>query len=221
MAKILIVDDDKAFRLSTAALLRADGYDVDTVADGAAAAESLRASRHDLVVLDLRMPGVDGLGVVEALRLYGERVPILMLSGFGTVESAVRALHLGADDFLTKPVEPEVLSARIADLLARRPLPESAPANPAGMVGRSPAMRETIAAIRRVAAGDTTVLISGETGTGKELLARAIHDLSGRRDRTFVRKIATQDYQVPLRVKWIVPLPDHILIFARVVRHVR
>jgi len=186
MAKILIVDDDKAFRLSTAALLRADGYDVDSVADGAAAAESLRASRHDLVVLDLRMPGVDGLGVVEALRLYGERVPILMLSGFGTVESAVRALHLGADDFLTKPVEPEVLSARIADLLARRPLPESAPANPAGMVGRSPAMRETIAAIRRVAAGDTTVLIAGETGTGKELAARAVHDLSPRKSAPFI-----------------------------------
>ena len=136
MPKILIVDDDRAFRLSTAALLRADGYDVDAVADGAAAAEALRASRHDLVVLDLRMPGVDGLGVVEALRLWGERVPILMISGFGTVESAVKALHLGADDFLTKPVEPDVLSARVADLLARRPLPDAIPQNPAGMVGR-------------------------------------------------------------------------------------
>ena len=182
MPKILIVDDDRAFRLSTAALLRADGYDVDSVADGAAAAEALRASRHDLVVLDLRMPGVDGLGVVEALRLWGERVPILMISGFGTVESAVKALHLGADDFLTKPVEPDVLSARVADLLARRPLPDAMPQNPAGMVGRSPAMRETIASIRRVAAGDTTVLITGETGTGKELAARAVHDLSPRRD---------------------------------------
>src|SRR5215208_2895200 len=113
MSKILIVDDDRAFRLSTAALLRADGYEVDCVADGAAAADALRTTRHDLVVLDLRMPGVDGLGVVEALRLWGERVPILMISGFGTVESAVRALHLGADDFLTKPVEPDVLSDRV------------------------------------------------------------------------------------------------------------
>src|SRR4029079_15764511 len=186
MAKILIVDDDKAFRLSTAALLRADGYDVDCVADGAAAAEALRATRHDLVVLDLRMPGVDGLGVVEALRLHGERVPILMLSGFGTVESAVRALHLGADDFLKKPGAPKGLSSRIAVLLAPRPLPEAAPANPAGMVGRSPAMRETIASIRRVAAGDTTVLITGATGTGKELAARAVHDLSPRRAAPFI-----------------------------------
>ncbi|MEO7520334.1 MAG: response regulator, partial [Gemmatimonas sp.] len=154
MTRILIVDDDRAFRLSTAALLRADGYDVDAVADGASAAEALRETRHDLVVLDLRMPGVDGLGVVEALRLWGERVPILMISGFGTVDTAVRAMQLGADDFLTKPVEPDVLSARVAELLARRPLPESAPANPGGMVGRSPAMRESLASIRRVAGSD-------------------------------------------------------------------
>src|SRR4051812_41757266 len=124
MTKILIVDDDRAFRLSTAALLRADGYEVDAVADGAAAAESLRAARYDLLILDLRMPGGDGLGGVEALGLGGERIPILMISGFGTVESAVRALHLGADDFLTKPVEADVLSAHVGDLLARRTLPE-------------------------------------------------------------------------------------------------
>src|SRR5512144_316132 len=186
MTRILIVDDDRAFRLSTAALLRADGYEVDGVADGSAAADALRATQYDLVVLDLRMPGVDGLGVVEALRLWGERVPILMISGFGTVESAVRALHLGADDFLTKPVEPDVLSARVADLLARRPLLEAASPNPAGMVGRAPKMREALAAITRVAAGDTTVLITGETGTGKELAARAVHDLSPRQRAPFV-----------------------------------
>jgi DNA-binding NtrC family response regulator len=186
MTRILIVDDDRAFRLSTAALLRADGYDVDGVADGAAAAEALRATRPDLVVLDLRMPGVDGLGVVEALRMWGERVPILMISGFGTVDAAVRALHLGADDFLTKPVEPDVLSARVADLLARRPLLEASTPNPAGMVGRSPKMREALAAIARVAVGDTTVLVTGETGTGKELAARAVHDLSPRNRAPFI-----------------------------------
>jgi DNA-binding NtrC family response regulator len=186
MTRILIVDDDRAFRLSTAALLRADGYEVDGVADGAAAAEALRETRPDLVVLDLRMPGVDGLGVVEALRMWGERVPILMISGFGTVDTAVRALHLGADDFLTKPVEPDVLSARVADLLARRPLLETSAPNPAGMVGRSPKMREALAAIARVAVGDTTVLVTGETGTGKELAARAVHDLSPRKRAPFI-----------------------------------
>ena len=181
MPRILIVDDDRAFRLSTAALLRADGYEVDGAADGAAAAESLRGKTYDLVLLDMRMPGVDGLGVLEALRLWGDRVPILMISGFGTVDSAVRALHLGADDFLTKPVEPDVLSARVADRLARRPLLEEAAPNHGGMIGRSAPMRDVMASIRRVADGDTTVLITGETGTGKELAARAVHELSPRR----------------------------------------
>lgn len=186
MTRILIVDDDRTFRLSTAALLRADGHEVEAVADGAAAAAALKAAPHDLVLLDLRMPGVDGLGVVEALRLWGERVPILMISGYGTVDSAVKAMQLGADDFLTKPVEPDVLSARVAELLERRPLPESAPANPGGMVGRSRAMRDVLASIHRVAGSDTTVLITGETGTGKELAARAVHDLSPRRKAPFV-----------------------------------
>ena len=191
-ARLLVVDDDRAFRLSTAALLRADGYSVDTVEDGASAVSALRSADQggapfDLVLLDLRMPGTDGLGVVESLRVWGERVPILMISGVGTVDSAVRALHLGADDFLTKPVEPEVLSARVADLLERRPNSESEHArNRGGILGRSPSMHPFFAALRRVAPTETTVLIVGETGTGKELAARAVHDLSPRRAGPFI-----------------------------------
>ena len=191
-ARLLVVDDDRAFRLSTAALLRADGYSVDTVEDGATAVSALRSAGEsgapfDLVLLDLRMPGIDGLGLVESLRVWGERVPILMISGVGTVDSAVRALHLGADDFLTKPVEPEVLSARVADLLERSPNNAMEQArNPGDILGRSPAMLPFFAALRRVAPTETTVLIVGETGTGKELAARAVHDLSPRRAGPFV-----------------------------------
>ncbi len=103
--RILVVDDDSTFRMTTAALLQADGHSVETAANGQDAVERLRERAFDLLLVDLRMPGIDGLGLVEALRLWGHDVPILMISGFGTVDSAVRALHLGADDFLLKPVE--------------------------------------------------------------------------------------------------------------------
>ena len=187
MRRILVVDDDHAFRLSTAELLRQDGYEV--VAAGAAmeALEVLRARRVDLILLDYRMPGLDGIGLVEALRQHGEDVPILMISGFGTVDAAVRALHLGADDFLTKPVEPDVLSARVAELLERRPGSQVAETRHAGgLIGRSQAMQRVLDAVASVAPTDATVLITGETGTGKELVANAVHELSPRHHAPFI-----------------------------------
>ena len=180
-ARLLLVDDDHAFRVSTAALLREDGYEVVVAADGKQAVDALQQQHFDLMLLDLRLPGTDGLRIVEALRLWGEGVPILIISGFGTVETAVEALHLGADDFLTKPVEPDLLSTRVADLLERRPGVGAVPGSSfAGMVGRTAAMREVFEAVRRVAPTDTTVLVTGETGTGKELVACAVHAHSTR-----------------------------------------
>src|SRR5678809_1309418 len=188
-ARILVVDDDPTFRMTTAALLEADGYNVDTAPDGQQAVEQLKDRPFDLLLVDLRMPGIDGISLVEALRLWGHGVPILMISGFGTVDSAVRALQTGVDDFLLKPVEPDVLSARVADLLERRPSPASAttiePAA-AGIVGRSAPMRALLERMKRVAVTDTTVLIIGETGTGKELVARGVHALSPRAKKPFV-----------------------------------
>ena len=186
-ARLLIVDDDRAFRLSTAELLRQEGHEVTCVPDGQSAVEALKGARFDLMLLDLRMPGVDGLSVIEALRQWGEGIPILMISGFGTVESAVDALHLGADDFLTKPLDPDVLSSKVASLLERRPATHSLAAQALrGIIGRAPAMRPIFEAIRKVSPTDTTVLVTGETGCGKELVARAIHDLSPRRNAPFV-----------------------------------
>jgi len=177
--RLLVVDDDRAFRLSTAALLEAEGYEIETAADAASAGEAVRAQRFDLMLLDLRMPGVDGIGLVEALRVWGEDIPVLMVSGYGTVDTAVRALHTGVDDFLTKPFEPDVLIGRVAALLERRPQP-GAVAAPGGLVGRSAAMRAVYVQLRQVASTDATVLITGETGTGKELVAAAVHEFSPR-----------------------------------------
>jgi DNA-binding NtrC family response regulator len=186
-ATILVVDDDRAFRLSTAELLRQDGHEVFAAGDGTEAVEALKERHFDLMLLDLRMPGTDGLGIVEALRRWGEGIPILMISGFGTVDTAVKALHLGADDFLTKPVEPDVLSHRVAELLERRPgAAEDGDGKLMEMVGRSEPMQEVFDAIRRVAPAEATVLLSGETGTGKELAARAIHTHSRRSGGAYV-----------------------------------
>ena len=184
--RLLIVDDDRAFGLSTAALLRGEGYDVAVARDAHEAVIQLRASRFDLMLLDLRMPGLDGIALVEALRLWGEPIPVLMISGAGTIDSAVRALHVGADDFLTKPFDPDVLFARIAELLDRRPNLTSDHVVSHGLVGRSSALRAVVASIARVAPTDATVLILGETGTGKELVARAVHRASARVDGPFV-----------------------------------
>ena len=185
-ARILIVDDDATFRLTTGALLHADGHEVAEAPDGQRAVDQLRERQFDLLLVDLRMPGIDGLKLVEALRLWGHGVPILMISGFGTVDSAVRALHLGADDFLLKPVEPDVLSARVNDLLERRPRADGSSSGVSGMVGRAPSMNALYERMRRVAPTETTVLVTGETGTGKELVARGVHALSTRKAGPFL-----------------------------------
>ncbi|MBC8086306.1 MAG: sigma-54-dependent Fis family transcriptional regulator [Phycisphaerae bacterium] len=185
---ILVVDDDRVFRLSTAALLESDGYHVHAVGSGQEAVEALRERRYDAMLLDVKMPGVDGISVVEALRLWGDGTPVLMISGVGTVNDAVRALHVGADDFLTKPVEPDLLAERISALLERRPNAscEAAAEARGGMVGRSPEMLKLFEEISKVAPTESTVLITGETGTGKELAAKAVHQQSGRRSGPFV-----------------------------------
>ena len=185
--RVLVVDDDRTFRLSTAELLRQDGHEVEVAADASEAVERLAAGGVDVVLLDMRMPGMDGLTAVEVLRTRGLRAPILMISGFGTIDTAVESLHRGADHFLAKPVDPDVLSARVAELLERRPAEERVREGALGaMVGHARVMREVFDAVRSVAPTETTVLITGETGTGKELLARAVHDLSERASGPFV-----------------------------------
>jgi DNA-binding NtrC family response regulator len=184
--RVLVVDDDRVFRVSTAELLRHDGLEVDEAGDADEAAAALNVASYDALLLDVRMPGLGGVRLVEILRARGENVPILMISGYGTIEAAVEALHLGADHFLTKPIDPDVLSAQVAELLERRPTVEDQRGAVPGMVGHSRPMREVFAAVRQVAPTETTVLVTGETGTGKELVARAVHTLSRRTSGPFI-----------------------------------
>ncbi|MGI9628713.1 MAG: sigma-54-dependent transcriptional regulator [Longimicrobiales bacterium] len=183
--RILVVDDDHAFRLSTAALLQDEGYQISEAENGQGAIDALESGTFHLIVLDMRMPGIDGIDLVEVLRTRGEHIPILMISGFGTVDAAVRALHVGADDFLTKPVEPDVLTDRVARLLTDRPNLDGA-SQRFGIAARSAGMTDVLAEVDKVGPTETTVLITGETGTGKELIARAVHQSSPRSDGPFV-----------------------------------
>lgn len=184
--RILVVDDDRVFRLSTAELLRQDGYEVVLANDGSGAVQALGTGEFDLMLLDLRMPGIDGIDLVEVLRKRGQGIPVLMITGFGTIETAVRSMHTGVEDFLTKPIDPDVLSARVGEILDRHPGQSATMERIPGMVGRSTAMRQVSDAIVRVASTDSTVLITGETGTGKELVARGVHELSRRSGEPFI-----------------------------------
>ncbi|HEU0015341.1 MAG TPA: sigma-54 dependent transcriptional regulator [Longimicrobium sp.] len=182
--RILIIDDDHAFRVGTGALLADEGYHVDAAPGGDAGLERLRAERYDMVLLDLKMAGRTGLSVLEELRMAGNDVPVLMLTGFATVDSAVAALKLGADDYLTKPCDNALLRSKIKAILARRePVLGSGAAR---IVCTGSRMREVLRAISRVAPTESTVLLRGATGTGKELIAKAIHEESPRRAKPFI-----------------------------------
>jgi two-component system, NtrC family, response regulator AtoC len=182
--RILIIDDDRAFRVGTGALLTDEGYEVEAAPGAEQGLEKLRADRYDMVLLDLKMEGRTGLSVLEEVRGSGNDVPVLMLTGFATVDSAVQALKLGADDYLTKPCDNALLRSKIRTILARRePVLGSGTAR---MVGNGPRMRDVLRAVARVAPTESTVLVRGATGTGKELIAHAIHEESPRRGRPFV-----------------------------------
>jgi two-component system, NtrC family, response regulator HydG len=183
-ARILIIDDDRAFRVGTGALLTDEGYAVDSASSGDAGLERLRGGGYDMVLLDLRMEGRTGISVLEELRASGSDVPVMMLTGFATVDSAVAALKLGADDYLTKPCDNQLLRSKIRAVLARREpvLGDGAKR----IVATGAAMRDVLRAVARVAPTESTVLLRGATGTGKELLAHAIHAESPRREGPFL-----------------------------------
>jgi two-component system response regulator GlrR len=188
---VLLVDDDKGLLQLIAMRLGASGYAVTAVESGEAALGSLEVTRPQVVVTDLRMEGIDGLALVDAIHRKAPGIPVVILTAHGTIPEAVSATRRGVFSFLTKPFDPKVLLDTVAEALE---LSSAQPAEAHGdadawradIVTCAPAMEDVLARARRVAASDASVCIYGASGTGKELLARAIHRASGRAAAPFI-----------------------------------
>ena len=191
---ILVVDDDPGVRESFRLILE-DHYDVLDVPDGPRALDVASASQIDLVLLDIRLPGMDGIEVLERIKAIDEGIEVILVTAVKTVRTAVAAMKLGAFDYLTKPFEEEELLSLARRALERRALEREVAFLRSELerahdrdeiVGGHPATQKLQALITQVARTATTVLITGESGTGKELVARAIHIQGARRERPFV-----------------------------------
>jgi len=192
-AKILVVDDELNMRLVLKAMLKKEGYEVATAADGQEALQILKEEKIAVVATDLKMPRLDGMGLLDRIMQDDPSLPVIILTAYGTVANAVDALKKGAFDYLTKPFEQDELKTVILKAIKTRQLGDrdlSAPAgdvDPYPIVGASSRMAEIHEIVRKVSPTTTAVLITGETGTGKELIARAIHRNSSRREQPFIK----------------------------------
>lgn len=193
--RILVVDDEEIVRTSISDCLTKDGYDIVAVEDGHKAIEQIKGGDWDLALVDLRMPGIDGFKVLKKISEISPNVPVIIITAYATVESAVTAMKEGAADYLMKPFTADELRIRVEKVLEKRRLAteniylrqELADKYKfSNILGKSKAMREIFRLIEKVAPTDSTILIQGPSGTGKELIARAIHHNSLRKDKKFI-----------------------------------
>jgi two-component system, NtrC family, response regulator GlrR len=185
-ARILIVDDDPGLLRLLTIRLRAENYDVEAVENGLQAIAAATRFRPDLVISDLRMDQLDGIGLLKELQTRWPGLKVIMLTAHGTIPDAVAATQMGAFGFLTKPVEKQELLDQVNKALKISGFVDNDQDWRADFITRSPLMEEKLAQAHMVAGTDARVLVTGESGTGKELLARAIHKASPRRNRPFV-----------------------------------
>jgi two-component system, NtrC family, nitrogen regulation response regulator NtrX len=192
MARILIVDDETSIREILRQLFEYEGHEVEMASSGAEALKRIDTAEPDVVFLDVKMPGMDGLDALARIKEAAPGLQVVMISGHGTIDTAVEATRRGAFDFLQKPLDTDRLLVTLRNVLERKGLSQSVEAlrseveSRHEIVGDSFQLRQVLERLERVAPTDARVLITGENGTGKELVARALHRLSRRRDRPFV-----------------------------------
>ncbi len=208
MPRILVIDDDAAARDSVSRMLRTAGHTVQEAASGEDGIAQARSGAFDVILSDLQMPGVSGLDVLQRLRDAHVDSVFIIMTGFGTVESAIDAMRLGAVDFMQKPFFRDELLMRVRAAAERRQLARHVgllqkQIRPAGnldsLVGASEQMTRVKDLVRRASVATGTVLITGETGTGKELVARAIHAGSPRQRRAICAAELRRGHRIPPR----------------------
>src|SRR5438045_5307174 len=194
-ARILIVDDEESTRELFAELLQRWGYEVDQTADGHGALKIAAETHPDVIISDLVMPKLDGLALVRALREEQPDTPVVIITGKGTIDAAVEAVREGVFDFVEKPLDPARLKVILTRALEKKETLHEMQVlrrrigqmdAGVGLVGNSPPMRKAMELVEKVAPSKASVVITGQSGTGKEMVARAIHQLSPRRDKPFI-----------------------------------
>ncbi len=194
-ARVLVVDDDASTREVFGELLQRWGYDVEQTGDGHDALKLVTERHPDVIISDLVMPKLDGLALTRALREESPDTPVIIITGKGTIDAAVEAVREGVFDFVEKPLDPARLKVILQRALEKRQTEHEMQVlrrrlgqvdSGVGLVGQSPAMRKVMDLVEKVAPSKASVVITGQSGTGKEMIARAVHQLSPRRDKPFI-----------------------------------